>query len=57
MINIISFLIIYAVFCLFLISVLSYVLHKKYQDEITRLHIYYQEKYDYDVGDNYVRYI
>tara|TARA_R110002126_G_scaffold290431_2_gene447364 strand:+ start:440 stop:601 length:162 start_codon:yes stop_codon:yes gene_type:complete len=50
MINIISFLIIYASCSLLLIFCLAHILEKKYQSEINRLHIYYQEKYDWDLN-------
>jgi|TARA_R110000796_G_scaffold212841_1_gene328968 hypothetical protein len=50
MINIISFLILYAIFCLLLIFCLAQILEKKYQKEINRLHVYYHEKYIWDLN-------
>ena len=55
---IISILIIYISISIFFIIGLVYALDSKYQTEINKLHIYYNEKYEYDLCHlDYVEYV
>ena len=48
---ILSFIIIYISVSILTMGSLMYTLDKKYKIEINKLHIYYNEKYDYDIND------
>jgi len=48
---ILSFIIIYISVSVMTMGSLFYALDKKYKIEINKLHIYYNEKYDYDIND------
>ena len=48
---ILSFIIIYISISVIFMGSLFYALDKKYKTEINKLHIYYNEKYDYDIND------